>query len=145
MEVYANIAPLDPSQVAKTVAQRISLRSAAAISFGQIHHHANPAHCIWLLSARGERRRRRRTAEKCDELAPLHAQPRKIGSPHHISSNPTIGKTFGCVKQIPLVSPRSALGPLVSRHARFGLRGPPYSETADIGQRSQPVNSQPAL
>jgi hypothetical protein len=52
-------------------------RGYACLTFGRIrakiHQHANPPHPFGLLRAHGERPRgRRRTADKGDEVAPLH-------------------------------------------------------------------------
>jgi ABC-type uncharacterized transport system substrate-binding protein len=46
-------------------------RKWPSVVLGIAHQDADPAHPAWLLPARRERPRDRRTAEQCDELAPL--------------------------------------------------------------------------
>jgi hypothetical protein len=42
------------------------------IILGVAHQHADASHTVCLLRSRGKWQRHRRTAEKRDELAPLH-------------------------------------------------------------------------
>lgn len=55
VKIDPNIAPIRPSQILETLAQRIGLLSTFSIILSQTHHHADAPHPIGLLPARRER------------------------------------------------------------------------------------------
>jgi hypothetical protein len=76
VQIDANIAAFGPSQLPKTLAQRISLSSPAVVILGHTYHYSDAPHFIRLLRARDDRQTSR-TAEKRNEFAPSHRTPQE--------------------------------------------------------------------
>jgi hypothetical protein len=80
--------------------------------------------CAWkMLRARRERPRDRRTAEKCDELAPPHC-PSQAGMSHRSGSNWEVGSGQVGARQCPLW--------VKTRHRRWQAECPAMPPKADI-------------
>jgi hypothetical protein len=67
-----DITALYPSERPETMPEPVKLCLRVRIGFGQCRQHSNAWHALGLLRARRERPRRGSTAEKSDELTPLH-------------------------------------------------------------------------
>ena len=101
-----NIAALGPSALFEHLPKRRKTRLRFRIVFGVADQYANAPHTVCLLRSYGERPRRRRTAEKCDEIAPPHYRPRGSRTGHRINPHQYSGRGrtsmsalgLGCVK-----------------------------------------------
>jgi hypothetical protein len=67
------IAAVGPAQLLQPLQKRRHAGLSFGIVCGATQEYANPPHSIGLLRARRQRQRRRRTAEKRDELATPHS------------------------------------------------------------------------
>jgi hypothetical protein len=74
--VKANIVILSPTQLLHLLLEHLSVGLTFRIIPGAAKKHANVFYPIRLLRFRGERPRSRNATNQCDELAPLHCQPR---------------------------------------------------------------------
>src|SRR5262249_18833753 len=74
--VYANVAALDPSQLAPRGFECPDAQQCFCIAGTKAHDHADFVYPLVVLCARRQRPRgRRRAAEQRDELAPPHVEP----------------------------------------------------------------------
>ena len=76
-----HVAPIGPAQLLQPLQERRDAGLIFRIVRGCGHKHADAPHPLGLLRARRERPRRRRAAEKRDELAPLHVPPKDTPCP----------------------------------------------------------------
>jgi hypothetical protein len=71
-KVHPHVAAIAPTQVRKRLSEGGVAKLPLRIVFVERHEHADAAYPLGLLRLRRERPRRR-AAEKCDELAPVHS------------------------------------------------------------------------
>src|SRR5262245_31170865 len=71
--VDANVAALNPSQLAPRRFECPDAQQCFCIACAKAHNHADSSYPLALLRASRERPRQRRAAEEGDELAPLHS------------------------------------------------------------------------
>jgi hypothetical protein len=70
-----NVAAIGPPALFESLPKGRKTNLRFWIVLGVTHQHADAPHSVCLLRSGGEWPRHRRTAEKPDELAPLHAPP----------------------------------------------------------------------
>src|SRR5262249_23449174 len=82
--IDAEVAAVDPAQVAQSLLKGSTPQSRLWIIGGERHQYAHAPHLFRLLRARRERPRGRRAAEQRDERAPPHVWTgkRKLSVPH---------------------------------------------------------------
>src|SRR5262249_15523137 len=85
--INLHVAAIGPAQVLELLDECRVSRLPICIVTGAAREHGNTSHPLALLCARGKRPPDRRTAKKCDELAPSHCLPRGSGQGHRSGSS----------------------------------------------------------